>query len=226
MNRNVKRLFFDNRYFLIPYIFVLLFVAVLLVFFSKPELHIFSNELHTPALTVFFKYATFLGDGWMIAILFLALLIVRYRYALAFLCGSLLASLIVNLLKKVLLHDIYRPAKYFELFETYQLWFAEGVKVHQLQSFPSGHTTVAFSVFFMLAIVVKNNFLKILFLIVAILTGYSRIYLSQHFLVDVAAGSLTGILCILFSVWWFNKQRAPWLENALLFKWKKSNESD
>jgi membrane-associated phospholipid phosphatase len=32
------------------------------------------------------------------------------------------------------------------------------------------------------------------FLAVAVLTGYSRIYLSQHFPVDVLAGSLAGVL--------------------------------
>ncbi len=39
---------------------------------------------------------------------------VKYRYALAFLCGSLLTSVIINLLKRVILGEILRPSKYFE----------------------------------------------------------------------------------------------------------------
>ena len=39
--------------------------------------------------------------------------------------------------------------------------------------------------------------LKILFLIIALLGEYSRIYLSQHFITDVLAGSLIGMLSVI-----------------------------
>lgn len=205
-----------NRYFLVPFVFFLSFCGVLLLIYSKTELHIFSNEANSPFLDSFFKYATFLGDGVMIAIMFIALLFVKYRYALAFLTGSLATSLVVNLFKKVLLHNIYRPSKYFELFETYQLHFVEGVKLHSLQSFPSGHTASAFNLFFTMALLVKSNVLKMFFFVIAVVVGYSRVYLSQHFLRDITVGSFIGVILIIINWIWFEKMNKSWLDKSIL----------
>ena len=206
----------NNRYFLLPYAFLLLICSVLLLIYSKTELHIFSNEANSPVSDSFFKYATFLGDGTMIAILFIILLFVKYRYAFAFLTGSLATSLVVNIFKKLIFHDMYRPSKYFELFETYQLHFVDGVNLHALQSFPSGHTATAFNIFLTLAILTTSNLLKLGFFIMAVLVAYSRVYLSQHFLVDITAGSLTGVLIILLFWIWFEKFDKNWLDKSVL----------
>ncbi len=214
----MRELLKANRYFLIPYIFTLLACAILLIVFSKTELHILSNKAHSVFFDYFFKYLTNLGDGAMIAILFIALLFVKYRYAFAFLAGSLLTSAVVNILKKLVLHDMYRPSKYFEMYKTYQLHLVEGVKLHSLQSFPSGHTATAFNVFFMLAMLVKNKFLKLILFVLAALVAYSRVYLSQHFLIDISAGSVLGILFVLLAFWWLDNSDKPWLDNSLIRK--------
>ncbi len=212
----MKNLLKENRWFIIPYLIFLSFAVILLLNYSKTELHIFSNKANSPFFDFFFKYTTLLGDGTVIAILFIALLLIKYRFAFAFLAGSLATSLFVNIIKKVVLHDVYRPSKYFELFETYQLHFVEGVKLHALQSFPSGHSATAFNVFFTLALLTKNNGLKFLFFVAALLVAYSRVYLSQHFLIDIGAGSLTGVLFILFFFVWFDKINKKWLEKSIL----------
>ena len=212
----MKFLLKKNRSFLIPWVLILLVAAVLLIIYPKAQLHIFSNQVHTPFLDVFFKYLTHLGDGVLIAVLFLMLLFVKYRYALAFLSGALTASLFINLIKKVLLHDVYRPSKYFELYETYQLHFVDGVKLHAFQSFPSGHTTTAFNLFFMLALLVDNRWLKTLFLAIATVVAYSRVYLSQHFLIDIVVGSVFGVVTILFAYYFFSKLEKSWLDKSVL----------
>jgi len=67
-------------------------------------------------------------------------------------------------------------------------------------SFPSGHTTSFFALFFALSILAsqaieqRSYFVQLLFFILAALGGYSRIYLSQHFAADVFAGILVGTL--------------------------------
>jgi membrane-associated phospholipid phosphatase len=187
-----------------------------LVIFTKTELHIASNRANNIFFDFFFKYATYLGDGAMIALLFIALLFVKYRYAFAFLTGSLLTSLVVNVMKKVIFHEMYRPSKYFELFETYKLHLIDGVKLHQLQSFPSGHSATAFNLFFTFAIIVKNNTLKFIFLMLAYLVAYSRIYLSQHFLIDITVGSFIGVIFIFFSFIWFSNKKSSWLNRSVL----------
>ncbi len=218
----MKKLWKNNLYFFIPYIIFLLICSILLLSFSKPEIHIFINKANNPFFDTFFKYATFFGDGATIAILSLILLFVRFRYAFAFLAGSLISSLlVVNLFKKVLLHEIYRPSKYFELFETYKLHLVEGVKMHSMQSFPSGHTATAFNVFLMLALLTKNNLLKFVMFCLAVVVGFSRVYLSQHFLIDITAGSVLGVVFIALSWVWVENRKTNWLDKSILTTFKK-----
>lgn len=212
----MKEIFKENRFFLIPWLLFVTAAGVLLIIYPKAQLHIFSNQFHSPFSDTFFKYITHLGDGTFIAVLFIALLFVKYRYAFAFLTGALAASLLINLVKKVLMHDVYRPSKYFELYETYQLHFVEGVKLHALQSFPSGHTTTVFNLFFMLSVLVENRWLKFIFLVIAIVVGYSRVYLSQHFLIDVVAGSVFGVASIFLSFYYFSQSSKGWLDQSIL----------
>ena len=216
----MKKLLKENGPFLIPYLIFLVFSVILLLTFTKTELHILSNKANSPFFDYFFKYATYLGDGSMIAVLFVVLLFVKYRYAFSFLTGSLATSLIVNIIKKLFLHDVYRPSKYFEMFETYQLHLVEGVNLYSFQSFPSGHTATAFNVFLTLAILSKNNTLKLLLFIAALLVGYSRVYLSQHFFIDIIAGSFLGTLLILIFWFWFERFNKNWLDYSILKRTK------
>ncbi len=211
----MKGLLYKNRYFFIPYLIFLLICSTLLIVFSRADLHIFSNEANSRFFDSFFKYATYLGDGAMIAVLFVILLFVKYRYAFVFLAASLSTALIVNVFKKIVFHDMYRPSKYFELFGNYKLHLIEGVRLHSLQSFPSGHTATAFNLFLMMALIVKNNVLKLVFFIIAVCVAYSRVYLSQHFLIDITVGSVVGVSLIILSWIWIEKFNKNWLNNSI-----------
>lgn len=218
----MKDLFFKNRWFFLPYALFLVVCSVLLISFSKPELHIMLNKFHSPFFDVFFKYVTHLGDGTVIAIVAVIFLLVKFRYLFTFLIGSLSAALVVNLFKKVVFTEMYRPAKYFELFETYKLHLVEGVNQHSLQSFPSGHTAAAFSVFLMFALVTKSNTAKLFFFFGAVIVAYSRVYISQHFIVDITAGSILSVLFMVLAFLWVENWEKPWLNNSLLRKVKSS----
>ncbi|MFW5756190.1 MAG: phosphatase PAP2 family protein [Tangfeifania sp.] len=207
-----------NRYFLLPYLLTLLVFSGFLLTHNKAELHLISNNINSLFFDQFFRYATWLGDGVMIAIVGVVLLFVRFRYAIAFLIGSLVAAGIVNLFKKVLLDDMYRPSKYFELFESAQLHLIEGVKLHSLQSFPSGHTATAFSVFFFLALILKSKPLKFSMFLLAIIVAYSRVYISQHFLIDITAGSAIAVLIMFFTFLWMKSWNKEWLDGSVLSK--------
>jgi membrane-associated phospholipid phosphatase len=212
----MKELFKENRIFLIPWLLIVSATGVLLIFYSKAQIHIFTNQFHTAFADTFFKYITHIGDGVFIALMFIALLFVKYRYAFSFLSGALAASLVTNLIKKVFLDDVYRPSMYFQLFETYKLHLVEGVKLREYYSFPSGHSATAFNLFFMLALLVKNRWLKFIFLIIAMVVGYSRVYLSQHFLIDVVAGSVVGVVSIYVAFYYFSKSPKGWLDQSIL----------
>jgi membrane-associated phospholipid phosphatase len=72
----------------------------------------------------------------------------------------------------------------------------------------------------LLSLYFKNKYVTGLFMIIAILVGISRIYLLQHFFVDIYFGSIIGFLNGIFVFTWIAstalKEKPSW--NRGLFK--------
>ena len=84
------------------------------------------------------------------------------------------------------LFHFYLKKLYFLNFHIYQnLKPIEGLERHKHNSFPSGHTTAAFTLFTSFALAYKNRWLHLLAPICAGLVGVSRVYLGQHYLNDI-----------------------------------------
>jgi membrane-associated phospholipid phosphatase len=74
-------------------------------------------------------------------------------------------------------------------------------------SFPSGHATTCFAIFTTFAFISRDNKLRALLAVLAILFALTRVYLSQHFLEDVLVGSLIGTLTAVFiGLYMFNNR--------------------
>lgn len=150
----------------------------------------------------------------MAVLLTIILLAVKYRYAVIIGFSNLLASVFTQFLKHKVFVEELRPKKYFEGVQ--ELYFVPGVENHLLHSFPSGHATSAFALYFSLALIVKGKMYNVLFFFIALLAAYSRVYLSQHFFEDIYIGSLIGVAFSLLVYWFMQKQDADWLEGSLI----------
>ncbi len=215
----MKAIFKTNRSFLIPYCIFLFFGALLIVFNSKAETHLEFNSIHAPFFDVFFSYFTFLGDGVTALLVVILLLPVKFRYAFCVAFSNVCAALVTQFLKHTFFSDIVRPKKFFE--GMHDLYLVPGVDTHLMNSFPSGHSTCAFSLYFALAVLVKNKTLKFVLFLFALLIGYSRIYLSQHFFEDVYAGSVIGVVVTGLVFYFFYTKKYEWMDDSLVTIFKR-----
>ncbi|WP_176829724.1 phosphatase PAP2 family protein [Tenacibaculum sp. MAR_2009_124] len=122
--------------------------------------------------------------------------------SLVFLVGGILTLFITHLLKKVIFKGIARPVG---AMGEDTLHLVEGVKMALWNSFPSGHTITAFTVFTVLSLYFAKCKSQYLWFSLAIIAGLSRVYLSQHFLIDVVVGSVIGVVIGFISMAFFCK---------------------
>jgi membrane-associated phospholipid phosphatase len=179
-------------------LFIILLAAILFLLSTGKEAAFISlNSYHPFYLNVFFINYTFMGDGIFAICLIAAMFFYfkRKQCGFAMLYSFLISGLASQLMKNLVTSP--RPKLYFEA-GTY-LNFIDGVTLTGSSGFPSGHTATAFAVATVLALTIKNKNWQLLIIPAAALVGYSRIYLAQHFLLDVIAGALLGSLSGMFA---------------------------
>jgi membrane-associated phospholipid phosphatase len=206
--------FQKNASFLIPAILLLSVGIVFLFLFPKDIIHLTQNAWYHPTLDPVFKYGTHLGDGLIFVGAILGLSVSSLKRGLAMLYAALLTLVLVGVLKQLVFSEEVRPVKFFEGVQ--ELRLVEGVENHHSNSFPSGHTTAAFACYGLLAFFVRQRALKGLLLIFPLWVGYSRIYLSQHFLEDVVAGGFLGLGIALLSYYLMHLNKKQWADKGLL----------
>ncbi len=211
------KLLTDHKCF---YILWFLFIAVssfYLFTHTKGELSLWASRHHTTFGNIFFSYVTWLGDGLFIAVICISLLFVKYRYAIVALAISIIVFLIIMSIKSYFNED--RPSVFFEGTE---LNYVPGIVLYKYRSFPSGHTSGAFCIYLILAVFARRKLSDIFFFLLALAVAFSRVYLMQHFLIDVVIGSVisvvvTSVLLIYVQKPIFlNKQK--WMNHSLLLR--------
>lgn len=212
----MKEIFRKNLYFLIPYLLFLLSGIVVLLLYTKPQIHIFMNKFYSSFFDTFFYYITYLGDGTFAVIMIALMFFIRFRNMIFMTCASLFSLSIVTICKHYFFDNTFRPHSYFEWIYPHKIRFVDGVDYNGFNSFPSGHTMTAFCVFFGLALIIKNKWIKFICFIIALLIGYSRVYLSQHFFVDIIVGSAIAVSLTLVSFFVFSKINKNWFDLSLI----------
>ena len=194
-----------------------LICLMLILIFGSVSISSWINIFHNYVLDSFFKYITHLGDGIIALILIIILILIRLDYGFHAIVGISLSSSITQFLKRVVFKNTMRPSVYFnDLIEQGSWHLVDGVQLHQLYSFPSGHTSSIFSICVLLSLFTNSPKIKYSLCFIAILTGLSRIYLSQHFLVDVFAGSLIGFSAVIISYFILNHKFSRFSKISLL----------
>ena len=189
----MKQFLQQNKIFLILYLLFLMAGGALILNYEQGHEIILFSSLHTPLFDQVFKYTTKLAEAPML--LLIVIVAIRFSYGKGLLLGlnALLVFGVTALLKGIAFANQVRPSVFFEGKE--HLNFVQGVEIYRYHSFPSGHTSSAFALFFLMSILFKDKKWAPVFFILALMVGISRVYLLEHFFRDVYAGSLIGMLC-------------------------------
>jgi membrane-associated phospholipid phosphatase len=187
----------------------LILIAVLglaLIYIPKDQLHLLLCDRHTPARDIFYMYYTHVAEWFPYVVCIAVLLFGRIGDGVFASAAMLLSALFTQIVKHIVVAP--RPFTWFsEHFPSIQLPMVDGVKMNLWYSFPSGHTTSFFALAFVASILITSKLsgssrsssclVQLVLVLLATLGGYSRIYLSQHFALDVFAGALVGTLITL-----------------------------
>lgn len=204
MIKNLYTTFQENKFYGISF-FAWLLVGALLVFMNeKGDFILFFNDHRSYYGDLFFRYATKLGEEFTYLIILFFLLIYRRKAAWLIPITGVIVLLTSKGLKKFFQQD--RPLAWFKKQDLYEvLNLVEGEPLLSgASSFPSGHTMSAFALFGLLALLVpQKKGIGILILGLAILVGFSRVYLIHHFFLDIYVGSILGTLLalIIYTLW-------------------------
>ncbi len=187
--------------FLVPTIVLALVLGIALLIIPKAELHLALCQPHTTGLDTIVPIITNLVD-WLPYLCVILLLFYRAGWATFLASNLLLSTIIVQPIKHIVCAP--RPLTWFaENMPDVTLPLVEGVRMNHWLSFPSGHTTTFFVLFYSLSIILYAEnvtgkmILSFLCFLCASFGAYTRIYLSQHFALDIFAGILIAVFSTL-----------------------------
>ena len=210
----MKKRFIDllsqHQLFVVPFLIFLAFAFCMEAIFPKADLFLLTNQYHSPFFDSFFQIETHLGDGKMLLFVGICLALVKYRYSLLTLIAFAYASVITQILKRIF--HAPRPSKFFE--DLYEIRTIPGLKIHEWNSFPSGHSVSAFTLAVILMHIIRYKYRGVIIFPLALLTIFSRTYLAQHFFQDIVAGSILGTVLTFQVIWWL--ENSSWYHSPKL----------
>ncbi|MEO9482225.1 MAG: phosphatase PAP2 family protein [Ekhidna sp.] len=181
----------NTRLFFIPYLCLFTLAMTFFFYQSHGKFVLWLNSLHNPIWNFFFKYWTHTGDVIFFTIITVGLIFWKRRFGIVLAAIGISVAAISLFFKHVLFPEAQRPIIYFRGYEV--LDFVDGVSILSQYSFPSGHSMAVFALATFIALMMQHSNYSMILLVAAVLTAISRVYLVQHFLIDIMAGSLIGI---------------------------------
>jgi membrane-associated phospholipid phosphatase len=189
------------------------FTAIILLALSfwlgKNELFLMLNGDLGIVADYFFAIWTNAGDGviWLI-VLIIILKMKRKDVLPLIISGFVVSTVITQVFKYFIIPNELRPYK--AIADRALIHTVSFVEPYTTSSFPSGHTGAAFSFFLLFCLILHKNWWIWSGFAGALLVGYSRVYLAQHFPLDVAGGIIVAVATAAISVqvqkFWMRKK--------------------
>jgi len=168
------------------------------LFWGKNEAFLYLNANLGLLADKVFEYSSYLAEGW-IWIPYFIVLVGLYKKDKAFiLMNFLISTLLTQFAKNFIFDTAMRPIA--SGLDATQIHTVPGVEIHTFNSFPSGHTATAFTLFILTTYFFPNKYALSIGIVYAIVCGYSRIYLAQHFPLDLSGGILVALLTLPISI--------------------------
>lgn len=217
-------------------------LGICIAYYDKAAMHLWLNGTHTITGDFFLQYYTYVGE-WVPYVVVALLLFYKAGWA-SFLLVDVLVSGGLGQIVKYIADTDRPYMFFAKHYPDIRLQLVDGVEMSKWYSFPSGHTTTFFAFFMTLAIILcevvrtypyeqqPHNTsssrqsadsrstvtgcygITIICFLLAVLGGYSRIYLNQHFAEDILGGAVLGTLttfALLFAV--------PKLDKTAFWNW-------
>lgn len=180
-----------NLFFILPYFLFLTAGIFVLLHYPKGAFEIKVNQHQFDFGNYFFYYATSLGNGFFFFGAVILFLFINFRKSILLAVSGIICLGLSPFFKNYLFPNSPRPLEFLK--DNYHLKLVDGVEVFHNNSFPSGHTLSAFALFCMLAIIMEKKWFGLICFFLAFSVGFSRVYLAQHFFVDIYFGSIIGV---------------------------------
>ncbi len=165
---------------------------------GKNEAFLYLNENLGPLADKVFEYSSYLAEGW-VWIPYFIVLVGLYKKDTAFiLINFLISTLLTQFAKNYIFDKAMRPMA--SGLNATEIHTVAGVEIHSLNSFPSGHTATAFTLFLLTTYLFPNKYALSIGILYTLVCAYSRIYLAQHFPLDLAGGIFVALLTLPISI--------------------------
>lgn len=165
---------------------------------SREVVFLWLNEDLGNIADFLFNFISHLAEGWIWIPYFIFIFGRFKKDAIFILMNFLISTLLTQIPKNLIWAKVSRPLA--SNIAPEQIHTVKGVEMHFWNSFPSGHTATAFTLFLLTVYLFPKRTVLMIGFLYAIACGYSRIYLGQHFPLDVAGGIIVAILTLSISI--------------------------
>ena len=143
-------------------------------------------EWLTPVMVTITKLGG-LGFIWIV----ISLILLCFRKTRWAGVSGLLALVFSLLINNMILKNLFARTRPYEVVEGLQLLTAKATDY----SFPSGHAGSSFAAAVAICCTQKEGKARWILLLLAVVMGFSRLYIGIHYPTDVICGAVTGSIC-------------------------------